>query len=47
LAQKIQEYAERLELSTELNDLVEKLEDVCNQSLIELKNELLNKKYKL
>lgn len=42
LAQKIQEYAEKLELSTELNDMVEQLEDVCNQSLIELKNELLN-----
>ncbi|MFN3969628.1 PAS domain S-box protein [Flavobacterium sp.] len=42
LAQKIQEYAERLELSTELNDLVEQLEKVCNQSLIELENELLN-----
>ena len=42
LAQKIQEYAEKLELSIELNDLVEQLENVCNQSLIELKNELLN-----
>lgn len=47
LAQKIQEYAERLELSTELNNLVEQLEDVCNQSLVELKNELLKIKYEL
>jgi PAS domain S-box-containing protein len=42
LALKIQDYAEKLELSTELIDLVEQLEEVCNQSLIELKNELLN-----
>jgi CheY-like chemotaxis protein len=41
LAQKIQDYAERLELSTELNDLVEQLENVCNQSLVELQNELM------
>lgn len=42
LAKKVQEYAEELERSIELNDLVEQLEEVCKQSLIELKNELLN-----
>ncbi|MBF6641949.1 PAS domain S-box protein [Flavobacterium sp. J49] len=44
LAQKVQEYAEKLERSIELNDLVEQLEKVCNESLIELKQELLHLK---
>ncbi|MFN3755117.1 PAS domain S-box protein [Flavobacterium sp.] len=43
-AQKIQEYTEKLELSIELNELVEQLEKVCHQSLIELENELLKLK---
>ncbi len=42
LAKKIQEYAEKLELSVELNDLVAKLEKVCLQSCAELENELNN-----
>ncbi|WP_284652931.1 PAS domain-containing hybrid sensor histidine kinase/response regulator [Flavobacterium terrisoli] len=42
LAQKIQDYADKLDLSAELNDLVEQLEKVCNQSLVELKTELIN-----
>jgi len=42
LAKKIQEYAEKLELSVELDDLVSELENVCLQSFIELENELIN-----
>ncbi|MDN3677636.1 CHASE3 domain-containing protein [Flavobacterium paronense] len=42
LAKKIQEYAERLEASVELNELVVKLEKVCVQSCSELENELNN-----
>ena len=44
LAKKIQEYAEKLDLSTELNDMVVELEKVCMQSFIELENELINLK---
>jgi PAS domain S-box-containing protein len=44
LARKIQVYAEKLEQSEELNDMVSQLEKVCNQSFIELKNELINLK---
>jgi len=40
-AKKIQEYAEKLELSIELNDLVSEIENVCLQSFIELENELI------
>ncbi|WP_333600780.1 PAS domain S-box protein [Flavobacterium sp.] len=42
LAKKIQEFAEKLELSVELNDLVAQLETVCLQSFIELENELIH-----
>ncbi|WP_293875686.1 ATP-binding protein [Flavobacterium sp.] len=44
LAKKIQEYAEKLDLAVELNDMVTELEEVCLQSFIELKNELINLK---
>ncbi|MCF6129624.1 PAS domain S-box protein [Flavobacterium sp. AS60] len=47
LVHKIQEYAEKLELSIELNDLVIQLENVCLQSFIELENELIKLKNKL
>ena len=46
LAQKIQEFANKLDDALELDDLVDKLDTVCNQSLIELKHELRNIKYK-
>lgn len=42
LAKKIQEYAETLELSIEINDLVAELEKVCLQSCLELESELNN-----
>jgi len=42
MAKKIQEYAEKLELSVELEGLVSELENVCLQSFIELENELIN-----
>ncbi|QBZ98508.1 PAS domain S-box protein [Flavobacterium sangjuense] len=44
LAKKIQDYAEKLELSEELNDLVTELEKVCLQSFVELENELIHLK---
>ncbi len=44
LAKKIQEYADKLEFSVELNDLVTQLENVCMRSCDELKNELNNLK---
>ena len=44
LAKKIQNYAEKLELSEELNDLVTELEKVCLQSFVELEKELINLK---
>ena len=45
LAKRIQEYADKLEASVELNNLVAQLEKVCMQSCTELENELtsLNK----
>ena len=42
LAKKIQENADKLGVSLELNNLVVKLEKVCQQSCIELENELNN-----
>ena len=42
LAKKIQEYADKLEMSAELNELVVKLEKVCLQSCSELESELNN-----
>jgi CheY-like chemotaxis protein len=44
LAKKIQEYADKLDLSSELNDMVIELEKVCKQSFVELENELINLK---
>jgi PAS domain S-box-containing protein len=44
IAKKIQEYADKLELSVELNELVAKLEKVCLQSCAELEHELNNLK---
>ncbi|HLP63902.1 hybrid sensor histidine kinase/response regulator [Flavobacterium sp.] len=45
IAKRVQQYAKTLEHSEELNELVSKLEKVCSQSYVELKNELnqLNK----
>jgi PAS domain S-box-containing protein len=40
LARKIQDYADKLELTVELNDLINQLETVCSESCIELENEL-------
>ena len=45
LARKIQTHAEELELSEELNELINQLEKVCSESCIELEHEL--KKIKL
>ena len=45
LARKIQTHAEELELSEELNELINQLETVCSESCIELEHEL--KKIKL
>ena len=42
LAKKIQEYADKLEMTAELNDLIAKLEKVCMQSCSELESELNN-----
>ena len=44
MAEKIQEYAQKLELSEELNDLVIQLEKVCLQSFVELELELIQLK---
>jgi CheY-like chemotaxis protein len=44
LAKKIQYYAEKLDLSSELNELVSELEKVCLQSFVELEKELINLK---
>lgn len=40
IAKRVQQYAKTLEHSDELNELVSKLEKVCSQSYVELKNEL-------
>jgi len=42
IAKKIQEYANAIELSNELGDLVLELENVCLQTCIELELELIN-----
>ncbi|WP_264521845.1 ATP-binding protein [Flavobacterium sp. N1994] len=44
LAKKIHDYAEKLELSSELNSLLTELEKGCLQSFLELENELINLK---
>ncbi len=44
LAKKIQEYAYTIELSKDLNDLILRLETVCNQACEELEIELTNLK---
>ena len=40
IAKKIQEYAYSIEISNEINHLVQKLETVCKQSCKELEREL-------
>jgi len=42
VAQKIQEFAHKLELSDDLDILISQLENVCNQSFAELEIELTN-----
>ncbi|MGL2964272.1 CHASE3 domain-containing protein [Flavobacterium sp. RSB2_4_14] len=42
LAKKIQDYADKLDQATELEELVTKLEKVCKHSCFELENELKN-----
>jgi hypothetical protein len=42
IAQKIQEYARRLELSKDLDQLILNIENVCLQACIELELELKN-----
>ncbi|WP_394758477.1 CHASE3 domain-containing protein [Flavobacterium sp.] len=44
VAQKIQEFANKLELSDDLDKLISQLENVCNQSFTELEIELTNLK---